>query len=489
MVIGILVVVIGIQILFLWFTRKETMPEGKEAMTFLQPFYRTGAWIARRISGWSIFAKDKEKLKTLSPLEHTDDRIRQFLSEKMALCLLILFVGCIIAVLVELKNQGNGYLREERLINRPEYSEGDYTVYLTAEIGEGTNRETDVVQEMEVVIKERQYTADEIQEMLPSFHKALEETVLGENVSADRVNLKVNLAQSVKDYPFQIEWSSSNEGVLDRYGVFGEEISEKGELVMLSANISYKNFEEIYSFPLMIYPMEMSREEQIRRDLQQKLDEVIGQSPEEAEILLPDEVDGIKVVWSEQKKQSALVLLLFVICSIVAVFWGQSNDLDKKIKERSDQMILDYPEVVSKMTLFIGAGMTVRGAWKKVVTDYRKRREKGQPARYIYEEMLFTLYEMESGVGEIEAYQHFARRCQVQKYVKFAALLEQNIRLGAKGFLSELNREAKDAFEERKNNAKQLGETAGSKLMLPMFMMLGIVMVVIMVPSFLSIGM
>ena len=103
--------------------------------------------------------------------------------------------------------------------------------------------------------------------------------------------------------------------------------------------------------------------------------------------------------------------------------------------------------------------------------------------------MLFTLREMESGIGELEAYQHFAGRCQVQKYIKFISLLEQNIRMGAKGFLSELNREAKDAFEERKSNAKQLGETAGTKLMLPMFLMLGIVMVVIMVPSFLSIGM
>lgn len=489
MVIGIMVVVLGVQVFFLWFTRKEKIPVGKEALKFLQPFYRAGAWVAGRISGWSVFAKDKEKLKTLSPSEHTDERIKQFLAEKIALCLLLLFAGCVITALVEVKNQGNGYLQGERLINRPEYSEGDYTVYLTAKIGEGTNRETDAVQKMEVVIEERQYTAEEIQEMLPSFHKALEETVLGENVSADQVNQKVNLTQSIKDYPFQMGWSSSNEEVLDRYGVFGEEISEKGELVTLSADISYMNFQEIYTFPLMIYPMEMSREEQIRRDLQEKLDEVIGQSPEEAEILLPDEVDGVKVIWSEQKKQNALILVFFVICSIVAVFWGQSNDLDKKIKERSEQMMLDYPEIVSKMTLFIGAGMTVRGAWKKIVMDYRRRREKGQPARYIYEEMLFALYEMESGVGEIEAYQHFARRCQVQKYVKFAALLEQNIRLGAKGFLSELNHEAKDAFEERKNNAKQLGETAGSKLMLPMFMMLGIVMVVIMVPSFLSIGM
>lgn len=482
MIIGILAVILGSQIFFLLLIGREKISEGKELSPFLRPFYRAGVWMAGRIGGWSVFSKDRERLKTLHPFGYTDEQMKWFMAEKMALCLLTLFIGCAVTLLIEIKNQGEGYLQDGRFLNRREHSGGEYTAYLTAKIGDETDRM------MEVEIEERRYSADEIQEMLPSFHEALEAAVLGENASADEVNQKIFLIGSVKGYPFQVKWSSSNEDVLDRYGVFGEEISEKGELIILSAQISYGDFLEIYTFPLMIYPMELSREEQILRDLRQKLDEAVGSSLEETKIVLPEEVDGVKVVWSEQKKQSAFILLLLVICTSAAVFWGRSNELDKKIKERSEQMLSDYPEVVSKLTLFIGAGMTVRGAWKRIVTDYRRRREKGQTVRYVYEEMLFTMHEMESGIGETEAYRHFASRCQVQKYVKFAALLEQNVRLGAKGFLSELNREAKDAFEERKSRARQLGETAGSKLMLPMFLMLGIVMVVIMVPSFLSIG-
>lgn len=487
MIIGILVVMLGIQLLLLLLAGKEKLPEGKEPSSFLRPFYRAGVWIAGRIGGLPVFSRDGKKLRTLHPSEDTEVQTKRFLAERTALCLLILFVGCVIAVLIEIKDQGGGYLQDGKLLMRQEHPEGEYTAYLTAAVGEDAGQTIKVT--IEETIEERQYREDEIRKMLPSFYEALEREVLGENVSADQVSQKVNLTESVKGYPFQVKWTSSDEGVLDRYGVFGEEISEKGELITLSAEVSCGEFAEIYTFPLMIYPTQLDREEQVRRDLRQKLDEAVSRSPEETEIFLPEELDGVKVVWSEQKKQNALILLLLVVFSSAAVFWGQGNDLDKKIRERNGQMLLDYPEVVSKMTLFIGAGMTVRGAWKKVVMDYRQRREKGQAARYVYEEMLFTLYEMESGIGELEAYQHFAGRCQVQKYVKFAALLEQNVRLGAKGFLSELNREAKDAFEERKSNAKQLGETAGSKLMLPMFLMLGIVMVVIMVPSFLSIGM
>ena len=49
-----------------------------------------------------------------------------------------------------------------------------------------------------------------------------------------------------------------------------------------------------------------------------------------------------------------------------------------------------------------------------------------------------------------------------------------------------LDDDVADAFEERKNLAKKQGEEAGTKLLLPMFMLLAIVMVIVVVPAFMS---
>ena len=49
-----------------------------------------------------------------------------------------------------------------------------------------------------------------------------------------------------------------------------------------------------------------------------------------------------------------------------------------------------------------------------------------------------------------------------------------------------LDREATEAFEERKNRAKELGEEAGTKLLFPMLMMLLVVLIIVMVPAFIS---
>ena len=51
-----------------------------------------------------------------------------------------------------------------------------------------------------------------------------------------------------------------------------------------------------------------------------------------------------------------------------------------------------------------------------------------------------------------------------------------------------MEEEMRQAFEDRKSMARKLGEEAGTKLLLPMGMMLMIVMVIVIVPAFLSFG-
>ena len=45
----------------------------------------------------------------------------------------------------------------------------------------------------------------------------------------------------------------------------------------------------------------------------------------------------------------------------------------------------------------------------------------------------------------------------------------------------------KEIVEERKNQVKKLGEEAGTKLLLPMFLMLAVVLVIVIIPAFLSV--
>ena len=181
-----------------------------------------------------------------------------------------------------------------------------------------------------------------------------------------------------------------------------------------------------------------------------------------------------------------LVIMGMALMTGFLLLAKEKQDLLKEQQKRKEQMIRDYPEIISKLTLFLGAGMTVKRAWKKIITDYETK-GKARGERYIYEEMIRTAREMDSGVMESESYERFGRRCQVQEYMRLGALLSQNLRKGTKGLTQMLRMEAIQAFEERKARAKRLGEEAGTKLLAPMFLMLAVVLVIVIVPAFLSI--
>ena len=172
---------------------------------------------------------------------------------------------------------------------------------------------------------------------------------------------------------------------------------------------------------------------------------------------------------------------------VSGLLWFQKwDDLREAEKKRRAQMVLDYPEIVSKFAMLLGTGMTVKNSWNKIVQTYEQEKAVGKH-RFAYEEMCLTSHEMQGGIAELEAYERFGKRCKVNPYMKFSMLLAQNLRKGSKGLSELLKMESIQALEQRKSYAKKRGEEASTKLMLPMFAMFAVVLVIIMIPAFLSI--
>lgn len=100
--------------------------------------------------------------------------------------------------------------------------------------------------------------------------------------------------------------------------------------------------------------------------------------------------------------------------------------------------------------------------------------------------MYITDCHIKAGISEYEAYEEFGHRCGTREYLKLASLLQTNLKRGTKRLRELLYQESYDAFEQRKNLAKQKGEEATTRLLIPMIMMLLVVMVIIMFPAVMS---
>ena len=203
---------------------------------------------------------------------------------------------------------------------------------------------------------------------------------------------------------------------------------------------------------------------------------------------LPEKVNGTRVIFrSEQSSTGVLICLFGTFLGSVDPAAIQREREGKKTRRKRFQMQADYPDIVSRILLFLQAGLTVRSAVEKIAKDYINTCKRyGYKRRTAYEELVEIYGEMEGGLPEAQAYERLGNRCGLSEYKVLSVLLIQNLKKGNQGVLTLLERESAAAIEERKRKAKISGEQASAKLLGPMFMQLALVMALVMIPAFLS---
>lgn len=465
---------------------KESLPEGIPRAFYSTPFYKAGRLFYRKLfenrdKQSSYYQKMYDAKNVLSPAGRTGPEVELYFIKKVGLCLIILFVGLSFLLLKSYADAGKTLIHDNK-VAREESGGKDYS-FLASVSFEGEDID---IQDYSVEVASREYTSEEIEQILEEFHSQLEVYILGDNTTSDFVNSDIHMPTSIGGYPFSLEYDWDDKKSINRNGKIGEDIPDDGVIVTFDVSIKYKDFIEHYLFAVHVFPRTIGRMEYLQKQLDMAISKLNVETGTSEYMELPDEVDGISVKWTEEKENNLIVFFLLIIASIVGLFIAEDKDLYKKLEERNEQMMEDYSEIVSKLTLLIGAGMTVRGAWRKIALDYKAKRDEGDNSRFAYEEMLLTIYEMDNGVEETVCYNHFSGRARVQKYVKLVSLLDQNLKLGSKTMLSTLREEARDAAETRRNLIEKKGEEAGTKLLVPMMLMLVVVVVVIMFPAFMS---
>lgn len=430
---------------------------------------RSGKWYSQQV---------RENLEKLHPFAGKE-RERVYYIKKIRFSLLLCLAGVFLAAVSGMSARLQSPVKENR-IDREDYGGGARDIPLEV-WADGEKRYS-----FDVTVQERKYSREQLKELYASAVQKLEQAVLGENASLEHVERDLILVDRLPEYPFQIEWESGNYSLIDATGKLQEEpVPEAGEQVGLCAVFTYEDFRAEYLFYIQIYPETLTEEKLKEQKLFEAVRKAEEESREEDTVRLPLESEGEKLLWRSRKNETWPVIFLGALCAAALVYFLKDKDLKKEIRKREEQMLLTYHEMVSKLSVYLGAGMTLKGAWEKICADYEQGKgEKG--SNVVYEEMQIVCQEMRSGVPEVKAYERFGRRCGLQLYSKFSALLIQNLKKGSTKLGTLLKEESRLAFEERKNAARKAGEEAGTKLLLPMMMMLCVVMLIILLPAFMA---
>lgn len=338
-----------------------------------------------------------------------------------------------------------------------------------------------------VEVQAQRMQGEALEQLFDDAVKEAENVFLGENLSLDCINRDVVLPKKLQDGQIRAKWEFDSKNAINADGELKDQIAEDGELVMVSLTMHYDEQAREHTFGCYVYPKKQKPVEQLFADLKEYFEQEQEESKNSEYLRLPAQLSGRQLKWSQKEDHTYQIILMLGFAAAAAVYIQEAMREQRKEQARKEQLLKQYPDMVSKISLLLGAGMTLSSAWERIVLNYQHRLEqKHGETQEVYEQMMVAYREMQDGIGELKVYERFGDRCGTPQYRKFSMLVVQNLRKGSSGLRQSLEKEVSDAFALRKNLAKKAGEEAGTKILIPMMLMLCIVMVIILVPAFLT---
>ena len=474
----------------------------------LHPFRKLSAFLYDR------FVPRGKRLKLTDELDavscHQKDSTRTYYLEKISSTLFIssLMGAALLFGALYSARQNRGI--PSNLITRPGYGKAalEETLNLTA-AGE---KESESVT---IRVSPKAYTYKQAQDLLDQAETQLQKQLPGRNDSLDDVRYPLQLPQSLLDDAISAEYTISPYGVIDdTSGVIVGDLTENGTPVTVEATLKVQELERICRYAAVVFPPALTDKEQFSADLDTALRAADNSDPTSDQIRLPAYAGDTPLSWSRPK--GPFLTILFILTLLLpTLFWFQKDEKMKELaKKRRELLDLDYSELLFKLTLLIGAGLTIKGAFSRICSQQDAlqhgsslpsgagkdsiqhpaaqnrfleiKKSRPESAHPVYGEIRILLREITDGVPEETAYENFGRRCGLPTYIKLGSLLAQNLRKGSSGLTALLEKEAFLSLQQHRTAARKMGERASMRMLFPMLLMFVDVMLIMMVPAMLS---
>ena len=420
--------------------------------------------------------------------------IKNKIDKRQKLCIL---AGIFLSVLSILFNES--IFIKDTSIKRNSYG-GQNTEYSLRVKGIGNDEE-----EIKFTVSSRRYTAKEADEKFNELFLKLPELILEDNLSFDEIrsNLKLigyfNEEGIYADYLFKLD-STYKDEIYEKYrnvflldGKINNEILDesdeiKGTLKIIFScftkdnnNIRYQS--NPYIIPITIKPKILNQNEILLSSLIRQISTADIDTITSPILSLPKQINNTDIKISYKEKQNFTFLIILALSIIITILLPLNDKSKKNDKKKKRLKILqnEYYSFVTKIAIYFGAGETIKNALIRINTLSKYSTNKIESP--LSKELEISIRKMDNGISEDIALSDLSNRIGLRQYTKLFNILEQNRKNGSNDVRIALNNELSDAFKERKLNAKILGEEAQTKLIFPLIMMLGIVLVIIMVPA------
>lgn len=273
-------------------------------------------------------------------------------------------------------------------------------------------------------------------------------------------------------------WSSSDPARISDEGRVNLTGAKDGERVELAAVMQAGDYEQKVSFQAVLMP---SAAKNLKTSLQYEAMRLLQDLPaaltSERQELPKTTSGGAQAVWHAAEKGLPWEIAgVFLLASAFLLF-SRIDPLKKRLKNQKAAFEREIPNMSLQMILLLDAGLTVDGAFQRLILE---NRGKDHP---LYR--AFAQLEQESrstNLPFVNALYVYARQSGVRELIRFSALALDCSGRGAE--LSEkLDRERQQLWNSRLNRAKAKAREAETKLCLPLMLLLMVLVMIAIAPA------
>lgn len=344
-------------------------------------------------------------------------------------------------------------------------------------------KEEDQEKEYFFVLEEQQLSEEEEEDQKEEFFQELEDQMAGQNPSLQKVQDSLNFDDAIDGWPLSITYEPEESDYIQWDGSLGEveqELEEKGYVdTTVAVSAEYGSYHWTNTYAIHIIPKEKVKNTSPFTKAIAMLKELEKNTRGEKYYNVPDSAEDVSIEVEEGFSLSGI--LLFGISALMLLIMHNVLGLKDQEKDCSKEMARDFPTIVHLLALYMGAGLSLASAIHRISLDYESRTEENK--KYAFEEIIWMDRQLKLGAGQQEVCAQWGRKFKDPMYQKLSLTLQQVISKGSKEGKSLMNRMEEEAFQHRIDQAKKEGEEASTKLLFPMIVLLGTVMVLVMFPA------
>lgn len=360
----------------------------------------------------------------------------------------------------------------DNTIERPAVGESDTQEELEYKTDD---KKTDIVLDVPAML----HTAEEKEELISKAKEEIDSSFIGDNEDLDEINQSVVMKESYVDGLVKAEWQLSDYKIVGAEGEINYDNVSNETVIDADVTLTCEDVSDVYSFSFRVVPLDTNSSLGIDYYVRKAIHGLFQDSDDT--VTLPDKVGDKEVTWSKKYTFLGAKIGILGVLAAVAMVIGQAKEEKNKKDKYLKSMVRDYPKIVESLSLYVGAGLSIKNAMYRISEEYMIRRSKKKEPGF--EGVLRVCREIEEGRSELKAFENLASYCPTREYRRLSNLLTSSIKKGSKGMLEQLENEEAEAFEMQKQYVKIAGEEASTKLLFPMIGLLGIVLIIIIAPS------